>query len=269
MSKVLITNNSSVSSIKTPGSVTDKDALNFLIAADIEYPYQQKAIKQLVYYLKYYNLWDKIYTLYPFVGGTEDSHKYNLKDPSSFQLTWSGTITHSNTGVNPDGISGRALSGWIMNSEIADTDGFGYLYYARESLPTTTSETLMQGWNSAVNEVWGFNHGATNVSLLLGSQISAPNLSHTTSGLYIGTGKYLSNMRSWYNDNFYQSISLAPLQDLNREIPFFCRQYALGYARYSSVECGMIAFIDYLSEEEGYNLYSTIQRYQTALNRNV
>jgi len=52
-------------------------------------------------------------TIYPFVGGTLASHKYNLKTTevnldtdAAFRLTESGTVTHSKDGVQSDGSTG-------------------------------------------------------------------------------------------------------------------------------------------------------------------
>ena len=52
-------------------------------------------------------------TIYPFVGGTLASHKYNLKTSevnldtdAAFRLTEFGTITHSKDGVQGDGVTG-------------------------------------------------------------------------------------------------------------------------------------------------------------------
>jgi len=57
-----------------------------------------------------YDFWNKYIALYPFIGGTAASHKYNLKNPedsnSAFRIIWTGTsstassaITHSFSGV--------------------------------------------------------------------------------------------------------------------------------------------------------------------------
>lgn len=85
-------------------TVTDADAFNFVEAAVILDVTQQTAINNLVLGLKANNLWNKMQALYPFVGGTAFSHKFNLKDPrdadDAFRIQFFGSVTHNNLGVS-------------------------------------------------------------------------------------------------------------------------------------------------------------------------
>jgi hypothetical protein len=91
------------------GSI-DTDAEAFLTAAGITDPTIESAINTLVIDLKDEGLWTKLIALYPFVGGTATTHKWNLKDPrdldAAFRLTFNGTITHDTNGVTGDGSTG-------------------------------------------------------------------------------------------------------------------------------------------------------------------
>lgn len=82
---------------------TDRDALAFLEAAQIYNTNQQRAIVNLVRSLKRVGLWSKMKAIYPFVGGTATSHKWNLKDPrdvdAAYRLTFSGGWTHNSSGA--------------------------------------------------------------------------------------------------------------------------------------------------------------------------
>jgi hypothetical protein len=57
--------------------------------------------------LKNAGLWTKMKAIYPFVGGTAATHKYNLKDPrdadAAFRLVFSGGWTHASTGALGNG----------------------------------------------------------------------------------------------------------------------------------------------------------------------
>ena len=59
----------------------DTDAYEFLEAAQITNTATRTGINNFVKNLKNYNLWNKISGLYPLVGGTMYSEKFNLKDP--------------------------------------------------------------------------------------------------------------------------------------------------------------------------------------------
>ena len=84
--------------------VTDADAFNFVETAGISDETQAAAINTLVLGLKSNNLWTKMQVIYPFVGGTAYSHKFNLKDPrdldAAFRIQFFGAVTHNNLGVS-------------------------------------------------------------------------------------------------------------------------------------------------------------------------
>ena len=90
----------------------DTDAQSFITAASITATTQQNAVNDLVLDLKVANLWTKMKALYPMVGGTASSHKFNLKDPrdldAAFRLNFVGGWTHSSTGALPNGTDGYA-----------------------------------------------------------------------------------------------------------------------------------------------------------------
>jgi hypothetical protein len=87
-------------------TVSDADAQAFVTAADIQDQVQANAINTLVISLKADGLWTKMKAIYPIVGGTASSHKYNLKDPrdldAAFRLSFASGWTHaSSTGMLP------------------------------------------------------------------------------------------------------------------------------------------------------------------------
>jgi PKD repeat protein len=86
----------------------DPDALAFFLATGITNSTQQTAVNQLVIDLKANSLWTNMNAIYPFVGGTANTHKYNLKDPrdldAAFRLEYRvGTITHNSNGITFSG----------------------------------------------------------------------------------------------------------------------------------------------------------------------
>jgi hypothetical protein len=84
-----------------PGPSVDPDAQAFITAAGISGS-DATAINTLVVDLKADNIWNELQAIYPFVGGTSDSMKWNLKDPQDtnaayrMQFTGSGWTFSSN-----------------------------------------------------------------------------------------------------------------------------------------------------------------------------
>jgi hypothetical protein len=91
----------------TAAPAFDPDAQAFITAAAITNTTEQNAIDALVIGLKTDLLWTKMLAVYPFVGGTATTCKYNLKNPldtdAAFRLNFVGGWTFSNNGIQPNG----------------------------------------------------------------------------------------------------------------------------------------------------------------------
>jgi len=105
----------------------DTDAQAFITATAITDTTQQNAVNALVIGLKTDLLWNKMLAVYPFVGGTATTCKFNLKNPldtdGAFRLNFVGGWTFANNGVTPNGTTAYAntfftpsLSGWVSGS---------------------------------------------------------------------------------------------------------------------------------------------------------
>jgi len=97
-----------------PPPAFDPDAQAFITAAAITDSTQQSAINTLVVGLKADSIWTKMKAIYPFVGGTASTHKFNLKDPrdliAAYRLTFSGGWTHNSNGITGNGTNSFAES---------------------------------------------------------------------------------------------------------------------------------------------------------------
>lgn len=107
----------------------DADALAFISAAGITDPTQQSAVNQLVVDLKAASIWTKMKAVYPFVGGTASTHKWNLKDPrdlnAAFRLVFNGGMTHSSNGITGNGTNAYADTNLIpLNTLSQDSTHF-------------------------------------------------------------------------------------------------------------------------------------------------
>ena len=99
----------------------DDNASEFIFAAGISGS-TANAVNQLVLDLKSYNLWNEMYAIYPLVGGTYNSCKYNLKDIDTYTLLETGstgTITYSNLGVTFPGNSNTTSK--VLDTQFKDT----------------------------------------------------------------------------------------------------------------------------------------------------
>lgn len=139
------------------GTPIDTDAQTFfgaLSTAGVPLtPPQQDAINTLVTTLKAKGLWTRLDAIYPMIGGTATSHKFNLKDPrdvdAAFRLVYTGSITHDANGMTPAGgyadTKHRQITARLNDNHIA--------YYTRVTTPP--SKNAMMG----ASDVASFNNG--------------------------------------------------------------------------------------------------------------
>ena len=117
---------------------------------------EKDAVNGLVLDLKADGIWDDINGLYPVVGSTAVEHYFNLKDPTTYNITFqsiSGSWTHSASGATGSStdswiniISPNTLQGYGLNRAL-DFSGDGHfsVYY---SSPTNDQTLYMWGSGS-------------------------------------------------------------------------------------------------------------------------
>lgn len=155
-------------------STIDPDAEAFLTAAAITDPTITTAIDTLVKDLKAQTLWNKFKYIYPFVGGTATTNKYNLKDPqdldASFRLTFFGGVTHTN-GFNPNGTNGYANTFCAPSGNVILNSEHLYITSNTNNAPTGTSAVDMGALSGVTQSSFiGLRLGA-NYSSRLNSQL--------------------------------------------------------------------------------------------------
>ncbi|RZL08366.1 MAG: hypothetical protein EOO62_15430 [Hymenobacter sp.] len=83
----------------------DPDVRAFVLAAGLTQAAHQRALLHLVRGLKAQGLWSLLLAIYPFVGGHEAAHRWNLRNPAQFQLNFvtGQAQSHNALGVSPMG----------------------------------------------------------------------------------------------------------------------------------------------------------------------
>jgi len=255
------------------GGGLDPDALAFIIATGITDPTEKSAINALVIDLKNGGLWTKLQALYPIVGGTATTHKYNLKDPqdldTSFRLTFSGGWTHAATGMTPNGTTGFADTHFNPNVDLV-------LY---------TSGTIGV-YSRTANATDGVDIGCADTPADL--YIRPASITHTfiygrhsndTMVDTITTDGFISLTRGTSTSlNCYQAgLSLLPTNTslmwsgvlINYNIYLGARNAGGSADLFSDRELAFGVIGPRLTTGEHLDLYNTIQTYQTTLSRQV
>lgn len=248
----------------------DSDAQAFITAAAITDSTQQSAINTLVTDLKGYGLWTKMKAIYPFVGGTATSHKFNLKDPrdldDAYRLTFSGGWTHTSAGALSNGVNSYADTKLVPSSTLSlnNTHISSYIRdfsasYAGVLLGTNkTSRLWIAPSFSAIYGIFQIN----NANITFNSRSG-------NGGLWLGSRTTSTNEKAFNNGSLHLNITAnsTALDDgkiyiAARNDGSIATNYFLGTTAFASIGDG-------LTDTDATNLYTAVQAYQTTLNRQV
>lgn len=263
-------------------SGTDRDAAAFLEAATIYDSRQQRGIFELVRLLKQYGLWSKMKAIYPFVGGTATTHKWNLKDPqdtdAAFRLTFSGGWTHSSTGADPNGTNAYADTFLSPASHLTNNDTH-ISYYSREDVTEAGGEIGMNvaATNLRIGLFISFT-GSGLVDRTLSDQyqtgifrISAADAD--SRGFYIGTRTSSTSHKLYKNGSQLgttnTSTSTINFSTLTPNVFIGARSNSGTANQFSTKECAFATVGSGLTDTDSKNLHIAVLRYQQILGRAV
>ena len=258
-----------ISNTITPIAAVDPDAQAFITAASITNPTQQAAINTLVVDLKGYNIWGKMKALYPIVGGTASSHKFNLKDPrdldAAFRLTFATGVTHSSTGMIGNGTTGLANTQLQPLGNLLQ-DSTSYSFYSRTNTNNTTIE-MGVSLNDNILEIRtsGITYYRVNGAGLV--QHSDAN----SLGFYTANRTGSLNLSAWKNGvKLASNTSNLSQPTVLGNIFILALNNGVGVgAYYSTKECAFASIGGGLTDTEAANFNTAVQAYQTTLGRQV
>jgi hypothetical protein len=249
----------------------DPDAVLFLANTVLTNEIQIQAINTLVLNLKANNLWDKMTAIYPFVGANSNAHKYNLKNPTRFDILFEGGWNHTNTGAATNGINTRGNTQISPSAHLVQDDTHISIY-ARSTLGTRTSVNVdignRPGGNFTVATYYSFRFPLSdmysNVSRL------TPTYSGTTSAE--GLGYFIFQRTSPTSHTVYKNATLLGTNTNNGgTLP--SAQMWIGangtISEWSDREYSFISFGRGFTPTEVTTLTNIIQTYQTALSRQI
>jgi hypothetical protein len=248
----------------------DPDAQAFITAAAITDVTQQGAINTLVLDLKGYSIWTKFKAIYPIVGGTASSHKYNLKDPrdldAAFRLTYAVGVTHSSNGMV--GTSGFANTYFNPTTGFSVNDDVHLSFYSRTNVNATQVD--MGSSNTVAGPYLMFIiRDSNNSRFIMNVTGSYATASDTDSrAFYIGNRIGTSEKGFRNNTNVVSRTFAAALRP-NFNIYLLAANFGDSAYFYSTRQCAFASIGDGLTDTDAANFYTAVQAYQTTLSRQV
>lgn len=259
----------------TPAPVSDTDAQTFLTNAVITDTTQRNAINTLVIGLKADSLWTKMLAIYPFVGGTPETCKFNLKNPlntdAAFRLSFQGGWTISNNGVTPNGTTAYANTFLApsINLSLGSVNGSSFSHYSRTNSVDTGTP-------------YGTKTGAANSQLNLSFGVGMSNIFHNTNAAFTLSPAPLTSATNLIHSRINTTQTIAALNGsaatyTNSEGQLSNHPIYLGARNNNNVSIDLyysrqLAFAHIgtgLTQAECVLLYNRIQTFQTTLGRQV
>jgi hypothetical protein len=256
--------------------VYDTDAQAFLTATGITDPTISNAINTLVVSLKADTVWTKILALYPFVGGTATTNKYNLKNPAdtnaAYRLSFAGTWTHAANGSTPNGASGTYADTFLSPSVSPLTATNGFIYYycpqsyaAGESIDVGSGDfsssgesTIATRWSDDLTYYIWYNSAATNGFFTVATT--------NTTGHWM-LNKTGTGVQGWKNGVKQGTSATNGLNTNNLSLYLGARRTPSGNDRNSPRRHVTTSIGEGLTDAQGLALYNAINTFNTTLGR--
>jgi hypothetical protein len=270
-----------------PKTSVDADAQAFLTAAAITDPTISSSINKLVVDLKSAGVWTKMKAIYPMVGGTASTHKFNLKDPrdldAAFRLQFNGGWTHSANGAISNGTNGFANTYLNPSVDITSYQSNHHLsIYSRTKEPIGTGFAMGVGNTATGNPLYG-------LTLARQSETGAPtyydvgnfsnngrlsylefSVGNNARAFYLGSCNATNNQKLYKNNNII-ATNTANVIGTVANAPIYIATFnpTSGSFFYQGINYALISIGDKLNDTEAANLYTAVQAFQTTLNRQV
>lgn len=264
--------------VASSGGSMDADALAFITAATITDNTQKSAVNKLVKDLKTANVWTKMKAVYPFVGGTDASHKYNLKDArdldAAYRLVFNGGGTHSATGYLPNGTTSYADTKLIPSS-ILTSSNLHISYYSRTDSVLPDMMGLQDDNVNNGSQIYFQANKTTDIYSAINTDANRINVSSTnTTGYYVVSRITSTNLKAYKNGSQVGS-NVSNSTSYSANIPMYLGAFnykppgGASLIQYGNKECAFASIGDGLTSAEATAFYNAVNSFQVALSRNV
>ena len=251
----------------------DPDAQAFFTSVigggDTLTPTEETAVNQLVVDLKGYGLWGVFDAMYPFVGSTSTSTKWNLLNPldtdGAFRITWQGGMAFNSLGILNDNTGGGNT---YLNPQTLSYTGMTMGVYINQGfIPNPNGDYDMGGFDGSNDFMitLGFTNKTTKYV-----NYNASGYKTTSSGVYdsgLLLGQNDGTITQLYQDNTELISEAQVLGSCNQSIGIGCSWR--GFAADPSFRGYSVAFIGgtALNPTQIANLNTSITTFNTTLGR--
>jgi hypothetical protein len=219
------------------------------------------------------DFWTSTPAIYPMVGGTVTTHKFNLKDPrdldAAFRLAFSGGWTHDSNGAKPNGTNAYAQT-FLVPSTSLNVNNHSVSYYSGTNLSELSADPVNLGaFNSITQASTLAKPNATLNSRLNSTLNTIANVIMRGSNQSVKTSSSESKL---YQNGVALSTgvgggSLPNIEIYIGTLNLSGSPYVSGYVRndFRFMQINNMA----INDANALLMYQVIQQFQTDLGRNV
>ena len=258
-----------IASSISQGPSYDADAKKFIDSSGITDTIQKRAINTLVVQLKDSSLWSTMICVYPLVGGTASSTKWNLKDPrdldAAYRITWAGGWTFDTTGatanaINTSGDTHFKPTNWAFKDSVA----FGG-YVANN---TNADYAIMGVTNPSYQGFYLLPRSANTYAYAnTGYNQQSSSIMSTSVGFSVATGLRRA-VRMYRNNNLVITGTLAAdAVTLNINMKLSCINVNGTDIYKSNYKFGFVFISNYLTAAQVSTLTNIFNQFKAKLNR--
>jgi hypothetical protein len=256
------------------GVAYDPDAQAFITAAGITDNTQKSAINTLVVSLKGFGIWTKSRAIYPFIGGTATTHKFNLKNPldtdAAFRLVFFGGWTHTTNGAQGNGTNTYADSFFIPSTQYSVIDNAALSVYSRTNIVQGACEIgCFNGTNSALQiNVATTAFAPQNTGTYMNNVTESKFADIDSRGFYIAS-RTGTTVTMFENSTLKVTQTTTALARPNVKIYVGAQNNAGAANIPSSKQLAFASIMDGLTNTDAANFYTAVQAFNTTLGRQV
>jgi len=226
---------------------------------------ERQAVNQLVLDLKANSLWTPMKAIYPMVGASAAACAQNLKS-SSFTGTFSSGWTFASTGVTPNGTSAYFNTTLIPNTSLTLTSGH-MSFYSRTNNNTGVYDMAAVGGSTEQNLITRYSNNSFYACYgNTGQVLSTANTSSL--GLFVTNRNSDTNTTAYKNGSLVMNGTQTSLLSTSNIFIGAAGSGSSGTG-FGTKETAFNSIGDGLTDTQASNLYTAVQAFQEALNREV
>jgi hypothetical protein len=212
----------------------------------------------------------KMKALYPMVGGTSTTCKYNFMDAvdsnSAFRLQFNGGWTFASTGAKPNGSNAYADTFYSQLAQGDDVNSGHLSYYSRTNSNGAEIEIGAAGLGYSLLEIR--TAGITYPYINQGGGATTSFADADSFGFYVANRTGASVLNAWKNG--VKKVSGTNASTSVSSYNLYLGAYDISYSTYySTKECAFSSIGSGLTDGEASTLYTLTQAMQITLSRQV